>query len=189
LCWDDPFCGGEEWPIFPPFYGDQSPSQPIPPPPPPGQTTVVIQNTTGVYTQGQSDSFPCTGLFPSWPGAGPCGMSLAPNPGTATSTIGSTIADALGPIVFVVQVLLNPSPAGGKAEVDFENANKVRWALQKNSVQLGNIKTPVTDELRHECEVYAHSRSDKNGNPRYGRQWVKDYERCIEHRGIENIPL
>jgi len=60
-CGDDPFCGWAYWPppiIFPPIIDEPIPQIPAPPPPP---TPIAIQNTTGVYAQGQWGSFPNDG--------------------------------------------------------------------------------------------------------------------------------
>jgi len=186
-CIDDPFLcssggGGPGWP-----------TQPIPPPQPPLPPIVSssgVPNTSGVYGQGQ---FGIGGGVFGQGQIGPGVFSLAPTPApTATpgSILESILGVALGPVVLAVElILLNPGSAGGNAEVEFENANKRRWqrSQYKISPGLGPKRPPITDEVRRECEQYAHARSDKNGNPRYDTQWVKDYRACLEAGGIENM--
>ena len=116
-CADDPFiCGYPGFPDFPFPWPSEQP-QPQPPPPPPPPAPIVIPHTGGVFAQGQIGSISSSG-------------NLLTNPATvATETLADKIVSfairAAIP-VFVVEVLLNPSPAGGKSEVEFENANRLR---------------------------------------------------------------
>jgi RHS repeat-associated protein len=119
-CADDPFiCGGSGFP-YPDFPSPWPSEQPQLPPPPPPPAPIVIPHTAGVFAQGQWGGFSDTSIY----------NNLLPNPTTvATETVVDKILKiAIGAAIpiFVVDVLLNPSPAGGKSEIEFENANRLR---------------------------------------------------------------
>ena len=56
-CFDDPSCSGGDWGFYLPPIGISTPSQAQIPPPRPAPAPMVIQNTTGVYAQGQWGGF------------------------------------------------------------------------------------------------------------------------------------
>ena len=137
-CFSDPTCGGGiGWP-FPPIDFPWPTSMPIPPPPPQPSPT-VIQNAGGVYGQGQWGSYPndgeTLGLPPGMSVPGPFGINSSPfemplAPGgaiAAQSAFWRILAAALGPVALAVDfIILSPSQAGGRTEIDFEHANRLR---------------------------------------------------------------
>jgi hypothetical protein len=134
-----------------------------------------------VFAQGQWGGFPCTQPFPLWAGLSPCGMSLAPTSTTvATRTLGSVLTGALGPFVFVIEVLAAPSPLGGKAEIEFEKANQIRIQKMKS----GTWRDPLSPECRAAKQRCIETCSDTTLPTKdHGWEFVNCVNRCMEQAG------
>ncbi len=140
---------------------------------------IWIQNpTTGSFYQNGQDqvmiplsvynSLVSAGFLPSLAGAGAAGGVIIVAGGPVTWTITVTGAIVITGVALyqsgILQKLIDAIKTYGKRD------------------------RAVDDEVRIECEEYAHANADNSGKLRYGPDWMKDFSRCIQYGGVLGIP-